>query len=127
MKKRWKFLILCLCTLGLITACQPKYTVDDIIGVWRKNNVNPFMYLYEDGTYEIIGSVGTDDPWDFGQYEFDGKTLTHLIDNESPSCPGDTDIYEVDFIDEDTLKLTTVDIQCEFVMEGETTWMRYSP
>ena len=84
------------------------------------------MYLNEDGTFVISGSVGTDDPWDFGQYEFDGKTLTVHADDESLSCPGDTDIYEVELINEDTLKLTTVDIQCEVIMEGETTWMRYS-
>ncbi|TEU01408.1 MAG: hypothetical protein E3J30_00655 [Anaerolineales bacterium] len=127
MKKKCTYFVLCLCILGLITACQPSITMDDIVGVWRKNNFSPFMYLNEDGTYVISGSVGTDDPWDFGQYEFDGKTLTHHADNESPGCPEDTDIYEVEFIDADTLKLTTVDIQCEVVIEGETTWMRYSP
>jgi len=123
--------VLCLFTLGLITACQPveSITVDEISGVWRSENSVPFLFLNEDGTFSQALSSSPENPFVFGQWQLEGTTLTTHADDESPVCAGYSVTFQVEFIEEDKFKNILIKDDCPEGEgpTGEEIWLRFSP
>ena len=122
--------VLCLFTLGLITACQPveSITVDEISGVWRSESGIPFMFLNEDGTFSQAASNNPENPFVFGQWQLEGTTLTIHADDESPFCAGYSASTQVEFIEEDKFKNILINNDCpEGGGQEEEIWLRFSP
>ena len=122
--------VLCLFTLGLITACQPveSITVDEISGVWRSESGIPFMFLNEDGTFFQSASNSPENAFVFGQWQLEGTTLTIHADDESPFCAGYSASTQVEFIDEDKFKSILIKDDCpESGGKEEEIWLRFSP
>jgi len=122
--------VLCLFTLGLITACQPveSITVDEISGVWRSESGVAFLFLNEDGTFSQAASNNPENPFVFGQWQLEGTTLTIHADDESAFCAGYSASTQVEFIDEDKFKSILIKDDCpESGGKEEEIWLRFSP
>ena len=128
--KNSSVIVLCLFTLGLITACQPveSITVDEISGVWRNEIGAPWLFLNEDGTFSANNSNSTLNPFIFGQWQLEWTTLTYHADDESAFCAGYSLSAQVEVIEEDKLKFILIKDDCpEKSGKEEEIWLRFSP
>ncbi len=128
--KNSSVIVLCLFTLGLITACQPveSITVDEISGVWRSQSGGHFWSLNEDGTFFQSASTIPENAFVFGQWQLEGTTLTIHADDESLFCAGYSASTQVEFIEEDKFKSIGIKDDCpEGGGNGEEIWLRFSP
>ena len=124
--------VLCLCVVGLITACQQTGTisVDELHGIWVEEAGWPYLILDEDGTYYWSPGATSDNPIEFGEFRVDGTRIIMEGDTDSPNCATYSMTYEVEIVDEDTLKFTpAVEFKCpDFPPPPDQwTWLRLNP
>jgi hypothetical protein len=124
-------IVLCLFTIGLITACRPsaEIDIDDLYGVWHSDYWGVFSFMNDDETWLISETNGPEFPVQFGEYSLKGMTLTFVRDDDSPFCAGTTVVVEAKFIDDDKYQETILETNCdEGLAPGDTTiWIRVSP
>jgi hypothetical protein len=108
-------------SLGLvIAACggsrpEPGVTVEDLTGLWKKSKVAPYLQLNEDGTYRFATAVHSLEtaPFEVGQYQLEGTSLTFIASNESFGCKGLQGSYEVELTEEGQLQFVLQEDACE--------------
>ena len=117
--------------LLLLSGCTPQpasFTVDDFYGTWTYSG-NLFQFN-EDGTFVVAVSVDelTSRPLQFGEFRFEGTTLTFIQDEESLRCAGGTRIYEVEMAEDGSrFKSILVDDPCPGIHAPSVIFERYSP
>lgn len=130
-KSGFVVILLCISAITLITACQPTESIaaEDLHGVWRITDFGPFLFFNEDGTFLSAWKDDGKEPVIFGQYQLDGTTVTYFLDDDSPNCPGVTNICQVEFNEDGKLQETVIESECTEVFDpGDIfIWVRHSP
>jgi hypothetical protein len=113
----------------LISACQESQSPEAIHGVW--NRTNRFLRFNEDGNWAVAytRSLLDNNPFDWGTYTFDGKTLIFSTDDEAESCAGLGGVWEVNFPNDTDIEFIEVEEECNhrFNDFGKHKYQRYSP
>ena len=105
---RITILIVVLCTVFLFSSCQQETS---IIGKWRTAEEH-CLEITEDGRWSVVGKAGTE-PFDFGDYTFEGDLLTFNTDSESEVCADQTGEYEVAINAEGNIVFKLIKDECE--------------
>jgi hypothetical protein len=111
-------LVAVIVSLGL-AACagsQPAsgITVRNLTGVWYMASRDLYFQLNQDGTYSFGDSqqLLEEAPFDAGQYQFEGTSLTFVTNDDSWLCSGKTGSYEVELTEEGQLRFVLQEDQC---------------
>ena len=99
----------------LLAGCTPQpagFTVDDLYGIWTHGG--DYNQFNEDGTYVVAASVDelTSRPIEYGDFRFEGTTLTFITNEESGICAGKTGNYEVEMAEASRIEITLVEDSC---------------
>ena len=89
--------------------------VTAIEGQWRVTSVDVYLSFADDGTWYVSYSRTSDTGFDFGTYEFDGRTLTlHSSEEATASrCTGRSGTYVTAFsLDGSEVEFASVDDPC---------------
>ena len=115
---------------GPTPAPTPSIRVEDLSGLWYDADGSEYLQLNEDGTYRVAMFVGfiEADPYEFGQFQLEGTTLTFITSDESPDCQGQTGSYRVEPTEEGQLRFELQEDACQ-VRAGEQpgSWDRAEP
>ena len=108
-------------SLGIaIAACgssgpESGVTVEDLTGVW-KGHEDIHLQFNEDGTYRFAPSFNFLEtaPFEVGQYQLEGESLTLAASDESFECTGLRGSYEVELTEEGQLQFVLQEDECEY-------------
>lgn len=103
-----------------------------LVGDWGAQFANqPFFFMFSDqGSFEAHYFLGSEHPFDFGTYEFDGRTLTLRSSPRATGspCGGLSATYIVSFSEDEqrfTLPEAAADDECQR-REGEMTRVEFT-
>jgi hypothetical protein len=123
-------------SLGLvIAACggsrpEPGVTVEDLVNVWKQDK-GIHLQFNEDGTHRFATAVHWLEtaPFEVGQYQLEGTSLTFIASNESFDCTGLRGSYEVELTEEGQLQFVLQEDACEMrgVVLPARPWDRVEP
>ena len=105
--RRITILLVVLCSVFIFTSCQQETS---ITGKWRTAAGNCIEFT-EEGKWYGVAKDGTE-PFDFGDYTFDGKLLTFYTDSESEVCKDQTGKYKVDISDVGKITFKLIEDEC---------------
>ena len=98
--------------VALVAACGGSDTSEQIGGVWSSAD-GAYVEYEEDGQYQVAENPEVEGPFEWGDYTFDGETLTNNAASDSESCPNTSVTWTVAFSDEgDQADLTFVEDSC---------------
>ena len=102
---------------GSRSAHTPGVTVEDLTGLWQQEKTfmgQPYLQLNEDQTYRFATAVHSLEtaPFEVGQYQLEGTSLTFIASNESFGCKGLRGSYEVELTEEGQLQFVLQEDAC---------------
>jgi hypothetical protein len=105
--------------------------VADLVGVWYMASLETFLQFNEDGTFSFANAQGEleEAPFDAGQYQLEGSSLTFIANKESELCAGQTGSYEVGLTEEGQLQFVAQQDPCPLRLAGLRSglWPRFEP
>ena len=109
-----KSYLLLLAVLVLVTAaCSSSDASEQIEGMWQDSTYGVYLEIGDDGQYEVSVGEAMTHPFEWGDYTFDGETLTTNTASDSQICPDTSVTWTVVFSDDgDQADLTFVEDSC---------------
>ena len=96
----------------LVPACGSSDTGEQIEGVWR-DTLGVYLEYDGNGQYTAADNAEVEEPFEWGDYTFDGETLTQSTASDSRVCPGTSVTWTVVSTDDgDQADLTFVEDSC---------------
>ena len=97
----------------LAAACSSSDASEQIEGVWEDTTNGVYTGMNEDGQYQVAENLELAPPFEWGDYAFDGETLTTNATPDSINCPDTSITWTVEFSDDgDEARLTFVEDSC---------------
>ena len=97
----------------LVAACGSSDTGEQIEGVWKDTTTPVYLVYDENGQYQVADNAAIEEPFEWGDYTFDGETLTQSAALESLVCSGTSITWTVVLSDDgDQADLTFVEDSC---------------
>ena len=98
-------------------------------GMWVTEYAGVYLTFNEDGSWTAQPDLDLEIFRDAGAFTFDGEVLTVSTDpGFACAAYADEGSYELDFIDENTIRLTVIDDPCSGrAVDFAAGWVRYSP
>ena len=108
-----KSYLLLLAVLVLLAAACSSDASEQIEGTWLESANGVYVEIGDDGQFKVADNEALSDPFEWGDYTFDGETLTMNTASESLNCPDTSVTWTVAFSDEDDqADLTFVEDSC---------------
>jgi hypothetical protein len=99
--------------VALVAACGDSDTSEQIEGVWENPADGVYVEFDEDGQYQAAVNPEVEGPFEWGDYTFDGETLTNNAAPDSSNCADTSATWTVVFSDDgDEASLTFVEDSC---------------
>ena len=97
-----------------LTGCQTSKTVakEDLVGQWDRGGV--YVQFNADDTFRVARAADqlSSTPVDMGTFRIDGTEFSFISDDDSGICPGQTGLYEVQWVEEGALQFTFIEDPC---------------
>ena len=103
---RITMIVVFLLAVSIIAPCQKK----SIVGKWKTTG-GYCLEFTEEGRWSVAQDSKAE-PFDFGDYTFNGKQLTLNTDEKAGTCAGKTGKYEVNITADGKIKYTLIEDEC---------------
>lgn len=112
----------------LAAACSSGDTSEQIEGVWEESTNAVVLGLDEGGQYEVAQDPDLAEPFEWGNYTFDGETLTMNAAPDSDYCENSSITWTVEFSDDgEQADVTFVEDSCTGAPRAQDMiWIRQS-
>ena len=108
-----KSYLLLLAVLVLVAAACSSDASEQIEGTWFESANGVYLELDDDGQFKVADNEALDRPFEWGDYTFDGETLTMNNASDAVYCPDTSVTWTVVFSDDgDQADLTFVEDSC---------------
>ena len=125
--RRSSFLLLIV--LAFVAAACSSDASEQLEGTWYWSQWDVYIEYTDDGQVSVADNSGLENPSEWGEYTFDGETLTVTTAPDSTIC-GDTSVtWTVEFSDDgDEASYTFVEDSCTkaHVRSQDIVWVRQS-
>ena len=121
--------VLLLVVFAFVAAACSSDASEQIEGTWFWSSPwNAYIEYADDGQFLVSGSSDFADPIEWGEYTFDGETLTLNNATDSPNCSDTSVTWTVEFSDDgDEASYTFVEDSCaDYPRSRDIVWMRQS-
>jgi hypothetical protein len=110
-----KFCVLLLVVFAVLAAaCSSSDTSEQIEGVWKDTTNIVYVEFDEDGQYQVAATAEFEGPFEWGDYTFDGETLTMNAAPDAYNCADMSIAWTVAFSDDgEEASMTFVEDSCE--------------
>ena len=99
--------------IALVTACSSSDTSEQIEGIWQDTTNSVYLEFADDGSYQVAQNPEINFPFEWGDYTFDGETMTTTAAPDSDNCPDTSITWTVVFSDDgDEASTTFVEDSC---------------
>ena len=108
-----KSYLLLLAVLVLLAAACSSDASEQIEGTWLESANGVYVEIGDDGQFKVADNEALSDPFEWGDYTFDGETLTMNTASDAVYCPDSSITSTVVFSDDgDQADLTFVEDSC---------------
>ncbi len=123
-----KSYLLLLAVLVLLSAACSSDASEQIEGTWLDTTYGVYLEVGEDGQFIVAWNEELRSPFEWGDYTFDGETLTMNTASDAVYCPDTSITWTVAFsADGDQADLTFVEDSCVGSPRSrDSVWIRQS-
>ena len=118
--------LLLLAVLAVFAAACSSDASEQIEGTWLETTYEVYLEVGDDGQFKVSVGEALTHPFEFGDYTFDGETLTMNTASDSLNCPDTSVTWTVALSDDgDQADLTFVEDSCVGAdRSGDGVWIR---